>query len=317
MIRKIVDRIEKQAGVPDLLNTLVNNISLSDLQSLLLEVYRQKAETLTPHQLLTQYEHNRFVRIANENPKTFIDFDRLAYSLLPDDFEPIELSPVCPLGTNSVLAPVDQNNVVTTIRNTEVCADSTNILALECALRRRDVLHNKIRHNKNVKLCASQRLIRAQTFKGVDSFAHFRIFSLCTAGRDTGSYRFEIESVLAHIHFYIRLLRRMDDLKRPVTGIRVAFMIYTESLVEIVKTEIAAVLAKTYPDYKFEVDFDDTPQTYYTGLRYQLHATNTDDDEYFLVDGGFTDWTQKLLSNGKERLLIGGMGSERFLVCFK
>jgi len=34
------------------------------------------------------------------------------------------------------------------------------------------------------------------------------------------------------------------------------------------------------------------------------------------VDGGFTDWTQQLLSNRKERLLISGMGSERFVFCF-
>jgi|GEM_PF-4488011 len=41
------------------------------------------------------------------------------------------------------------------------------------------------------------------------------------------------------------------------------------------------------------------------------------DTDYFLVDGGFTDWTQKLLSNRKERLLISGLGSERLLTCFK
>jgi len=39
----------------------------------------------------------------------------------------VELSPVCPLGTNSTL---DQNQTVTTIRNSEVCSDSTNVLAL-------------------------------------------------------------------------------------------------------------------------------------------------------------------------------------------
>ena len=27
-------------------------------------------------------------------------------------------------------------------------------------------------------------------------------------------------------------------------------------------------------------------------------------------DGGFTDWTQRLLSNGKERLLVSAMGIE-------
>jgi hypothetical protein len=30
-----------------------------------------------------------------------------------------------------------------------------------------------------------------------------------------------------------------------------------------------------------------------------------------LVDGGSTDWTQQLLGNRKERLLISGLGLER------
>ena len=38
--------------------------------------------------------------------------------------------------------------------------------------------------------------------------------------------------------------------------------------------------------------------------------------EFFLADGGFTDWTRRLLSDRKERLLISGLGSERFILCF-
>jgi hypothetical protein len=29
-----------------------------------------------------------------------------------------------------------------------------------------------------------------------------------------------------------------------------------------------------------------------------------------LIDGGFTDWTQRLLSNGKERLFVSALGIE-------
>jgi hypothetical protein len=35
-----------------------------------------------------------------------------------------------------------------------------------------------------------------------------------------------------------------------------------------------------------------------------------------LVDGGFTNWTQQLLSNQKERLLISGIGTERLCSVF-
>ena len=47
-----------------------------------------------------------------------------------------------------------------------------------------------------------------------------------------------------------------------------------------------------------------------------MYARDKIDTDYFLVDGGFTDWTQQLLSNRKERLLISGMGSERFVSVF-
>ena len=57
-------------------------------------------------------------------------------------------------------------------------------------------------------------------------------------------------------------------------------------------------------------------QGYYSGVRFQMYARDQAGTEYFIVDGGFTDWTQQLLSNHKERLLISGMGSERFVSLF-
>src|SRR5436305_1563893 len=85
-------------------------------------------------QYIAQYERKRFVRLSAADPRALVELDRLAFSLASPPFEPVELSPVCPLGTNSVVAPVDQNITVATIRNTEVVSDATNVLALECAL---------------------------------------------------------------------------------------------------------------------------------------------------------------------------------------
>jgi hypothetical protein len=47
-----------------------------------------------------------------------------------------------------------------------------------------------------------------------------------------------------------------------------------------------------------------------------MYARDAAGTDYSIVDGGFTDWTQQLLSNRKERLLISGMGSERFVSLF-
>jgi hypothetical protein len=47
-----------------------------------------------------------------------------------------------------------------------------------------------------------------------------------------------------------------------------------------------------------------------------MYARDKLGTDYFVGEGGFTDWIQQLLSNRKERLSISGMGSERFVSLF-
>jgi hypothetical protein len=47
-----------------------------------------------------------------------------------------------------------------------------------------------------------------------------------------------------------------------------------------------------------------------------MYARDKTGTDHFLADGGFTDWTQQLSSNRKERLLISGMGREGFVSLF-
>src|SRR2546425_335653 len=131
---QIIDRIEREAGVPDLANILTNRLAPTDLQSLLLEVYGQRAKRREPRALLEDQVSNRFIRPSTTSPARLLDWDRVAFSRLPKVFQPIELSPVCPLGTVSALSPISQDWTVSTIRNTEVVSDSTNVLALEGAI---------------------------------------------------------------------------------------------------------------------------------------------------------------------------------------
>ena len=65
-----------------------------------------------------------------------------------------------------------------------------------------------------------------------------------------------------------------------------------------------------------DVAFDDERQAgrnYYSDVCFAVHAVMPDGSRPFLSDGGFTDWTARLLADGKERLLISGLGSERLL----
>ncbi len=55
---------------------------------------------------------------------------------------------------------------------------------------------------------------------------------------------------------------------------------------------------------------------YYSSLCFQIYEQNISEQNFLLVDGGFTDCTQQFLNNRKERLLISAIGSERLLSCF-
>ena len=135
-MNKIVERIERELSMPGLAAILAQRLTPTDLQSLLLEVYRLRLGRMQPAQVLSNYQTNRFVPPARISPLKLLKWEQVAFEHLPAEFQALELSPVCPLGTNSAVAPVDPGWSVATIRNSEVVSDSTNVLALECALRR-------------------------------------------------------------------------------------------------------------------------------------------------------------------------------------
>src|SRR5687768_14362623 len=118
MTDALLSRILRAGGGEQLLETLAARLNPSDLQSLMLEVYRRRVAQQTPARLLAQHRENRFARPSAVSPLALLEFDRVAFGLAASRFEPVELAPVCPLGTTAALAPVDQNSAVATIRNT-------------------------------------------------------------------------------------------------------------------------------------------------------------------------------------------------------
>jgi len=319
MTEAIVDRIVRESGARNLLEILVDQLTPTDLQSLLLEVYRRRAAKQNPATLLASYEHNRFVRPSAISPQLLIEVDRLAFSLAAPMFEPLELAPVCPLGTNSVVATVDQNKTIATIRNTELVSDSTNVLALECAARRREHLRSPGQAHQRVRLCASHRLLRPQDASGPATFSHFRLFALSTAGRDEGSYRFELDSLGEQLELYLQLLSAMPASEYRIRGLRVGITDLTDGTHnEALRTRVIEPLAAQFP--RVEIAFDpqrSAGRNYYSGVCFAIFVKDDANVEYLLADGGFTTWTQQLLSNRKERLLISGIGTERLCSVFR
>ena len=308
-------RVLREAGVPDLLPVLAERLSPADLTTLLLAVYRLRAAAVTPGRLLERYERDRFAAPSALDPAELARLDVLIHERLArHGFSGVELSPVCPLGTNAAVATVDQNKVLTTVRSGEVVADATNVLALECAVRRRELLREDPRSRERVRLGSSHRVVRTQVF-GPGMMAHFKLLGLCTAGRDEGSFRFETEALAEQIGFHLGLLGRVRERGRPVADVRVSITDLSAGRHHTALRErVLDRLAAAHPGTAFDFDDERTGgRGYYTGACFEIRAATPGGEQVGLVDGGFTSWTAALLSNAKERLLISGLGIE--LLC--
>jgi hypothetical protein len=348
MASKITHRISIQTGIPDLFSALTGGIPASDLQSLMMDVYSARADGTPPSNLLARTRGNALLKPSSIDARMFTTFDRIAFETARG-FDAIDLSPVCVLGAQHSLGLTSQNNILTTIRNSEVLGDPTIALALEAALRRKT-------HVGEIRLCASHRVVRLQPFD-VEGFSpHFRLFALVTAGRDTGSLRFEIQHLKEHVGFYLQLFRGLaaEGFAFPAPLVEISDMgatgaalsaagvtpaeirelirahnlggserflqarsialsedIYDSRVLSQIREEIFEPLRTRFP----EADFRVNPARleglgYYNGFALRVSARADDGLYYPLVDGGMTDWTARLLSNRKERLLISGIGTE-------
>ncbi len=304
----ILRRIEQDTGVSNLAVILADQLEPANLHSLLLEVYRIRSERRSPAAVLADYESSRFVRPAVAGPRLLLEWDRIAFSSLPTGFVPLELSPVCPFGTCSTVATVSQDKSLVTVRNLEVLSDLTNVLALECASRRRVLLKTNPKSSEFVRLAASHRMVRPQFSPDPRMLPHFRLFGACSAGRDTGDRRFEIQSLDEHLGIYIRALITFlggsASLRVSITD-----LIFDPSLDWL--AEVMSRLGEQFPGVDFRFDSKRTTgRGYYRDLCFKIHEISGE-QPIELADGGSVDWTQKLLSNAKERLFISGVGSER------
>ena len=272
----------------------------------MLHVYRQRSARRTPAELLAQYERSLLLRPTAADARAMVELERIAFESA-SAFEALVLAPVAPLGINSVLGQIDQNNCLATVRGAEVMADPTTAQALECARRRR------AGELGTLKLCARSHQVRLQPFDVPGYSPHFTLFSMVTAGRDRGSLAFEVESLREQLGIYLGMLRRIGSAGYTLRDVKVAVSDTerNEQRLERARAEVLQPLAAEFPDVALEIDLTrEQGRNYYSGLCLKLDASNASGQQMNLADGGFTTWTQRLLSNAKERLLVSGLGIE-------
>jgi hypothetical protein len=271
-------------------------LSGSQLQSLLLEVLRSRASTRAPAEVLEQYRRDPFCRPSSANPGTSLAIDGELFAAA-EGFEAIELSPIAPLGACSRVAVTDQNRVLSALRSTEVVADPTNVLALECAVRLGANPHEP------VHLATSQRVIRAQPVPPVAGFAqHFRIFVLASGGIETQDHGFSVESLVRQAR---AMLAALDRLERHGYALRkrridVLATAQRESLGDRIAESLGAVASRKLLEHPY----------YSGGLRYTVWVTAPDGEELPLADGGAFDWVAKLAANRRAAYVASGIGAQ-------
>ncbi len=205
---KIIARIARELAEGDAVEGLTQALPATDLQSLMLHVYRERGARRTPAELLEQYERRAMVQSKSLDVRLLLDVERAAFEQAAA-FEAVDLSPVAPLGINAVLgqAKVD--------------------------------------------------------------------IAVSDTARDEGR-------------------------------------------LERARTEVLEPLAREYPDTTLRIDLTrEQGRNYYSGLCLSIDAFNREGMRLNLADGGFTTWTQRLLSNAKERLLVSGMGIELLVKLFR
>jgi len=300
---QIIESLEKKLGLPGLIKKLTEKFPPSDLNSLLLEIFRKTSQRITGAELLKKYENNRFVTPSKYDPVEFREFELLLLKLAKESgYSPMELSPLTPLGTCSAIATVDQNRILSSIRGTEVVADATNVLTLECSKRRKHLKFNET----DIQLCTIHKHVRGQAFKKQGLATHFKIFCLTTAGRDKGNFETEKVSLLNQLILYKTYFK--DHLKLDNFIIRLKALatnkenILFNNVCDFVESKLKNI---TFQRIESGIDHEQ----YYRHLQFKIILLHND-EEFEIGDGGFVDWSQQLTSNRKERLLISGIGIE-------
>lgn len=298
----IIRRILRQIGSGDILEQL-SALPRSDLHTLQLAMFKKESETITMGSLMRSQASNRFVAASSISP---IAYHCLEVEMLEmaeaSGITPVMLSPVAPLGSCSAFGCVDQNKVISATRGVEVLADASNVLALLLA---------KVRCNSDSKspvthLCATARVIRGQASSGKRHLPHFGLFTIVSGGKDSGDFACEAALIQKHFAYYRQFA--INLLGHPLHVVLSPRSGYPQAFVE----RMAQMCRQALPAAKVAIGQGDHDNSYYQGLNFKLYLA-LEEERVELGDGGFVDWTARLMNNRKERCLISGVGIDRLM----
>jgi hypothetical protein len=313
-------------------------LSRSDLSTLELAVARARPTDL---RTLLQRWRTPLMTPSPVDQRDLVRVQGAAMDALSPETRASPLSPVLPLGTAALLGDNPQDTVLSATRGAELMGDPTQPLALLCAQDRRAGA-------PIARRATCTRAVRMQPLTDSSHTQHFALFALASSARTRGSDAVEVQLFGEHVATYVRLF---DALGHPVRQIRISDTRVTQHLalalgVDLTQTRWqraqptldAALPRETqdlgpvperlrYPlsragrllqDQGIPWVFDlgrARQATYFQGLCFHV-MVDFPWGRTAIGDGGFTDWTARLMHDRKERCLTSGVGIElvaRFL----
>lgn len=282
---------------------LATGLAGAELQSVLLEVMAARAAARTPAELVAQHTRDRFCQPSPVDLRVSVSLDGHLLAAAAD-FEAIELSPVAPLATCSRMGLTSQHRVLAALRQAEVVADPTNVLALECARRLRAA-------SAPVHLATSQRVIRAQPVPKLPGFTqHFRLFALASAGVEAKDHAFTVDALAHHIRTMLGALDRLEA-HGYAFGARRVDVLATPARAALADRIAAAVTGAPVTTAPLDHAY------YSAGLRYMVWVTAPDGQALPLIDGGAFDWLTRLTANRRAVYIASGAGAQLMALRFR
>jgi len=188
--------------------TILKSIPPHVLTSALIYYYKNKVDTTTPNKLLKDYEmKSNFFRNSKISLRESANNTLLFLDCLPNTYNAVDLSPISPLGSNSIITSISQNNVLSTIRNSEVCADPTTALVLEACLRRKE---SRKKENNEINMATVTRVVRMQKFDNPHFLQHFSLLALASVYYTKFDRIESYKKIIEHISIYIDFLFHMN-----------------------------------------------------------------------------------------------------------
>lgn len=328
----------------------IEALPVTDQRSLMLHLARTQASRRRPVDVLADRRDNDLFQPAPVDARLLHEVEGAALDAAAA-FDVVTLPPIGPAAVNAVLGGLDPNLGLATVRGGEVLADPTSSLALEVALRRRageaaPALAAKARvlrmqqapagwhrHFGLFALASGGRTEPGDGFALGAVRAHLMVYlglleRLRTAGRLVGSITVEVSDTAG----LAALCREagvdvLDLAAEWRAGEREPEAILAEASVNLprfcetapedwtrlerISERVLGPLADAFPQARLGFRPGRLHAVgYYRGISFNIDA-ELGGASYSVADGGTVDWTQRLLSDRRERLLTSGIGTER------